>query len=196
MSDPQGFLKFSREGPTRRGVENRLQDWREFYEPMSEEKFKAQGARCMDCGVPFCQTKTGCPVDNLIPEWNDLVNRGRWQDALKALHSTNNFPEFTGRLCPAPCESACVLGIIDQPVTIRNIEQEIVDRGFTNGWITPILPLIQTGKHIAIVGSGPAGLAAAQQLVRAIQLLYLKKLIVLEGCSGMGSLTLRWKNGY
>ena len=167
MADPRGFLKFSREGPVRRRVENRVQDWREFYEPMAEEKFKAQGARCMDCGVPFCQTATGCPVDNLIPEWNDLVNRGRWQDALKALHATNNFPEFTGRLCPAPCESACVLGLIDQPVTIRHIEQEIIDRGFANGWVVPIRPISQTGKRVAIIGSGPAGLAAAQQLVRA-----------------------------
>ncbi|HIA14774.1 MAG TPA: FAD-dependent oxidoreductase, partial [Nitrospirales bacterium] len=167
MADPRGFLKFSREGPVRRPVENRVQDWREFYAPMAEETFKTQGARCMDCGVPFCQTETGCPVDNLIPEWNDLVNRGRWQDALKALHATNNFPEFTGRLCPAPCESACVLGLIDQPVAIRHIEQEIIDRGFANGWVVPIRPLSQTGNRVAIVGSGPAGLAAAQQLVRA-----------------------------
>ncbi len=167
MADPRGFLKFSREGPARRPVENRLQDWREFYEPMAEERFKTQGARCMDCGVPFCQTETGCPVDNLIPEWNDLVNRGRWQDALKALHATNNFPEFTGRLCPAPCESACVLGLIDQPVTIRYIEQEIIDRGFANGWVVPIFPMSRTDKRVAIVGSGPAGLAAAQQLVRS-----------------------------
>lgn len=167
MADPRGFLKFARESPVRRPIENRVQDWRELYEPMAEEKFKTQGARCMDCGVPFCQSETGCPVDNLIPEWNDLVNRGRWQDALKALHATNNFPEFTGRLCPAPCESACVLGLIDQPVTIRSIEQEIIDRGFANGWVVPIRPLSQTGKRVAVVGSGPAGLAAAQQLVRA-----------------------------
>ncbi|MBQ27061.1 MAG: glutamate synthase [Nitrospiraceae bacterium] len=167
MADPRGFLKFSREEPIRRPIENRVHDWCELYEPMGEEKFKTQGVRCMDCGVPFCQSKTGCPVGNLIPEWNDLVNRGRWQDAMKALHATNNFPEFTGRLCPAPCESSCVLGLIDQPVTIRHIEQEIVDRGFSNGWIVPIRPLSQTGKRVAIVGSGPAGLAAAQQLVRA-----------------------------
>lgn len=167
MADPRGFLKFSREGPARRPVETRVQDWRELYAPMAEEKFKTQGARCMDCGVPFCQTETGCPVDNLIPEWNDLVSRRRWQDALKALHATNNFPEFTGRLCPAPCESACVLGLIDQPVTIRHIEQEIIDRGFANGWVVPIRPLLQTGKRVAIVGSGPTGLAAAQQLARA-----------------------------
>tara|TARA_B100000315_G_scaffold259093_1_gene313571 strand:- start:521 stop:1963 length:1443 start_codon:yes stop_codon:yes gene_type:complete len=166
MADSRGFLKFSRESPVRRSVEIRVQDWRELYEPMAEEKFKTQGSRCMDCGVPFCQSATGCPVGNLIPEWNDLVHCGRWEDALKALHATNNFPEFTGRLCPAPCESSCVLGLIKQPVTIRSIEQEIIDRGFASDWIVPVRPLSQTGKRVAVVGSGPAGLAAAQQLVR------------------------------
>src|SRR2546429_566293 len=122
MADPKGFMKYAREGPKRRPVELRTLDWKEFYEPISEDKLKEQGARCMDCGVPFCQSHNGCPVVNLIPEWNDLVHRGRWKDALKALHATNNFPEFTGRLCPAPCESACVLGINSDPVSIRVIE--------------------------------------------------------------------------
>jgi len=167
MGDPKGFLKIQREGPKRRPVELRVKDWKEFYEPISEEKLKAQGARCMDCGVPFCQSNYGCPVQNMIPDWNDLVYQGRWKDALKMLHSTNNFPEFTGRLCPAPCESACVLGIIDDPVSIRVIEWNIIDRGFDQGWITPILPERQTGQKVAVVGSGPAGLAAAQQLARA-----------------------------
>ncbi|MBD0305387.1 MAG: glutamate synthase subunit beta [Nitrospiraceae bacterium] len=167
MADPKGFLKYAREGPKRRPVELRVLDWREFYEPMSEEALKAQGARCMDCGVPFCQSHNGCPVVNLIPEWNDLVHRGRWKDALKALHTTNNFPEFTGRLCPAPCESACVLGLNEAPVSIRVVEWNIIDRGFDEGWVEPILPTAETGKSVAVVGSGPAGLAAAQQLARA-----------------------------
>ncbi len=164
MADPKGFMKYPREGPKRRPVELRIQDWKEFYEPMPEEALKAQGARCMDCGVPFCQSHNGCPVVNLIPEWNDLVHRGRWKDALKALHTTNNFPEFTGRLCPAPCESACVLGINEAPVSIRVIEWNIIDKGFDEGWVEPILPVSQSGKSVAVVGSGPAGLAAAQQL--------------------------------
>ena len=167
MADPKGFLKYPREGPKRRPVELRIQDWREFYEPIPEDKLKAQGARCMDCGVPFCQSNHGCPVVNLIPEWNDLVHRGRWKDALKALHATNNFPEFTGRLCPAPCESACVLGINSDPVSIRIIEWNIIDKGFDEGWVAPVLPVSRTGRTVAVVGSGPAGLAAAQQLARA-----------------------------
>ena len=167
MGDVKGFLKYAREGPKRRPVELRVLDWKEMYDPISEEKLQAQGARCMDCGVPFCQGSTGCPVVNLIPEWNDLVYRGRWKDALKALHTTNNFPEFTGRLCPAPCEGACVLGINSDPVSIRIIEWNIIDRGFNEGLIHPILPPIKTGKTVAVVGSGPAGLAAAQQLARA-----------------------------
>ena len=166
MADPKGFMKYTREGPERRPVEIRVQDWEEFYKPFSDDKLKAQGARCMDCGVPFCQSPTGCPVVNLIPEWNDLVHRGRWKEALKALHTTNNFPEFTGRLCPAPCESACVLGINSDPVSIRVIEWNIIDKGFDEGWVEPVLPLVASGKKIAIVGSGPAGLAAAQQLAR------------------------------
>jgi len=167
MADPKGFMKYAREGPKRRPVELRIQDWREFYEPIPEDKLKAQGARCMDCGVPFCQSNHGCPVVNLIPEWNDLVHRGRWKDALKALHATNNFPEFTGRLCPAPCESACVLGINSDPVSIRIIEWNIIDKGFDEGWVAPVPPVSRTGRTVAVVGSGPAGLAAAQQLARA-----------------------------
>jgi len=167
MADPKGFIKYAREGPKRRPVELRVQDWRELYEPFPEDKLRIQAARCMDCGVPFCQSPTGCPVVNLIPEWNDLVHRGRWQDALKALHVTNNFPEFTGRLCPAPCETACVLGINSDPVSIRVIEWNIIDRGFEEGWVQPVRPVARTGRRVAIVGSGPAGLAAAQQLARA-----------------------------
>jgi len=167
MADPKGFIKYAREGPKRRPVEIRIRDWKEFYEPIPDDQLKAQGARCMDCGVPFCQGHSGCPVVNLIPEWNDLVHRGRWKDALKALHTTNNFPEFTGRLCPAPCESACVLGINSDPVSIRVIEWNIIDKGFDEGWVEPVLAVSQTGKTVAVIGSGPAGLAAAQQLARA-----------------------------
>ncbi|HEX9758458.1 MAG TPA: glutamate synthase subunit beta [Nitrospiria bacterium] len=166
MGDNKGFLKFKREGPERRPVENRIKDWNEFYQPFPEEALKAQGARCMDCGIPFCQGDTGCPVQNMIPDWNDLVFQGRWQDALKRLHLTNNFPEFTGRLCPAPCETACVLGLIDDPVSIRVVEWNIIDRGFDEGWVSPVLAEENTGKKVAIIGSGPAGLAAAQQLAR------------------------------
>jgi glutamate synthase (NADPH/NADH) small chain len=167
MGDPKGFLKYAREGPKRKPVELRVLDWKEMYEPIAEDKLKVQGARCMDCGVPFCQGNTGCPVVNLIPEWNDLVYRGRWKDALKALHTTNNFPEFTGRLCPAPCEGACVLGINSDPVSIRVLEWNIIDRGFNEGLVEPAMPVRKTGKTVAIIGSGPAGLAAAQQLARA-----------------------------
>ena len=146
VADPRGFLKFTREGPERRSVELRVKDYKELYHPFEDEKLKVQGARCMDCGVPFCQSSSGCPVVNLIPEWNDLVHRGRWKDALKALHTTNNFPEFTGRLCPAPCESACVLGINSDPVSIRVIEWNIIDKGFEEGWVEPVLPVVSTGK--------------------------------------------------
>ncbi|HEU4642791.1 MAG TPA: glutamate synthase subunit beta [Gemmatimonadaceae bacterium] len=146
---------------------DRIRTWTEFYEPPADDTLRAQGARCMDCGVPFCQGDTGCPVRNLIPEWNELVSRGRWRDALAALHATNNFPELTGRLCPAPCESACVLGLIDRPVAIRSIEQAIADRGFQEGWIAPERPVRESGRRVAVVGSGPAGLAAAQQLRRS-----------------------------
>ena len=166
MGDPTGFLKLKRANPQRRPVQLRVRDWQEFYEPMSNAALREQGARCMDCGVPFCQGDTGCPVLNLIPEWNDLVFRDRWEEALTALHATNNFPEFTGRLCPAPCEGACVLGIIDDPVSIKNIEQAIIDRGFAEGWVRPLPPATETGRRVAVIGSGPAGLAAAQQLRR------------------------------
>jgi len=166
VGDVTGFLKLARADPAKRPVAERLADWREFTRPMAETALEEQGARCMDCGVPFCQGDTGCPVQNVIPDWNDLVFRGRWREALDALHATNNFPEFTGRLCPAPCETACVLGIIDRPVSIRAIEQAIVDRGFAEGWIMPRPPARETGARIAVVGSGPAGLAAAQQLRR------------------------------
>ena len=166
MGDIKGFLKFRREGPKRRPVEERTRDWREFYQPVTDQLLQTQAARCMDCGVPFCQGTTGCPVQNMIPDWNDLVFRGRWDDALRMLHSTNNFPEFTGRLCPAPCETACVLGIIDDPVSIRVIEWNIIDKGFADGSVVPILPDQESGQKIAIVGSGPAGLACAQQLRR------------------------------
>ena len=166
MADPKGFLKLRRAGPSRQPVDERVRHWREFYREMSESELGAQGARCMDCGVPFCHGDSGCPVQNVIPEWNELVRLGRWRQALDALHATNNFPEFTGRLCPAPCESACVLGLIDQPVAIRHIEQAIIDRGFRERWVEPRPPRQETGKRVAVIGSGPAGLAAAQQLRR------------------------------
>ena len=164
--DHRGFITIRRAQPARQAVVERVRHWREFYEALPEPTLLAQGARCMDCGVPFCQGDSGCPVHNVIPEWNDLVRRGRWREAGEALHATNNFPEFTGRLCPAPCESACVLGLIDQPVAIRNIEQAIADRGFAEGWIAPRPPARESGRRVAVVGSGPAGLAAAQQLRR------------------------------
>ncbi|HWE67465.1 MAG TPA: glutamate synthase subunit beta [Acidimicrobiales bacterium] len=167
MGKPTGFMEFGRELPRRRPVKVRLRDWREVYEPFSAEQTQEQGARCMDCGIPFCHE--GCPLGNLIPEWNDLVYRDDWSDAIERLHATNNFPEFTGRLCPAPCEAACVLGINEDPVTIERIEYEIVERAWSEGWVTPVLApaFAATGKSVAVVGSGPAGLAAAQQLARA-----------------------------
>jgi len=165
MGKATGFLEHARESPHRRPVLERINDWFEVYQDLPEEKLKQQGARCMDCGVPFCNT--GCPVNNLIPDWNDLAWRGRWKEAVRVLHSTNNFPEFTGRICPAPCEAACVLGINEPPVTIKAIEQGIIDRAFAEGWVRPEPPLRRTSKKVAIVGSGPAGLAAAQQLNRA-----------------------------
>jgi glutamate synthase (NADPH/NADH) small chain len=165
MGKTTGFMEFPRELPQRRPVSERTNDWFEIYQEFPEEKLRTQGARCMDCGVPFCNT--GCPVNNVIPDWNDLVYRGRWKEAARKLHSTNNFPEFTGRICPAPCEAACVLGINQPPVTIKQIEKSIVERGFEEGWIRPEPPVFRTGKRVAIVGSGPAGLAAAQQLCRA-----------------------------
>src|ERR687885_246454 len=164
MGDPRGFVTLRRAGPQRQPVEVRVRHWGEFYAPLSADEVRTQGARCMDCGVPFCQGDTGCPVRNVIPEWNELAAAGRWRDALDVLHATNNFPEFTGRLCPAPCETACVLGLIDKPVAVRAIEQAIVDRGFDEGWVAPAPPERESGKRVAVVGSGPAGLAAAQQL--------------------------------
>ena len=165
MGKATGFLEHTRELPQRRSVAERVNDWFEVYQDFPDEKVQTQGARCMDCGVPFCHN--GCPLNNVIPDWNDLVYRGHWREAIRALHATNNFPEFTGRICPAPCEAACVLGINEPPVAIKVIEKQIIEHGFHEGWIRPEPPLERTGKRVAIVGSGPAGLAAAQQLNRA-----------------------------
>src|SRR5689334_6477561 len=166
MPDPRGFLKYTkRETPQRRPVPLRLQDWKEVYQEFSHDVLREQASRCMDCGIPFCHN--GCPLGNLIPEWNDLVRNDRWRDAIERLHATNNFPEFTGRLCPAPCEGSCVLGINQDPVTIKQVEVEIIDNAFDQGWVVPLPPAKRTGKTVAVVGSGPAGLAAAQQLTRA-----------------------------
>jgi glutamate synthase (NADPH/NADH) small chain len=165
MGETSGFMKHDRELPKRRPIPLRIADWQEVYEDFPVEKVRTQGARCMDCGIPFCHT--GCPLGNLIPEWNDLVYRDRWDAAADRLHATNNFPEFTGRLCPAPCEAACVLGINEPPVTIKQIEVEIIDRAWEDGNVAPVLVEEKTGKRAAVVGSGPAGLAAAQQLTRA-----------------------------
>jgi glutamate synthase (NADPH/NADH) small chain len=165
MGKITGFMEIKRETPSRRPVNERLRDWREYDLKMPEDKLRAQGARCMDCGIPFCHK--GCPLGNIIPDWNDLIYRGRWKEAIERLHSTNNFPEFTGRVCPAPCEEACVLNINNDPVTIKLIEKNIIDHAWTEGWITPQPAPRSTGKRVAVVGSGPAGLACAQQLARA-----------------------------
>jgi glutamate synthase (NADPH/NADH) small chain len=165
MGKVTGFLEYEREVPTRRSIEERINDYFEIYQDFEDAKVKTQAARCMDCGVPFCNT--GCPLNNLIPDWNDLVYRDRWREAVRTLHATNNFPEFTGRICPAPCEAACVLGINAPPVSIKVIERTIIDHAFEQGWIHPEPPRTLTGKHVAVVGSGPAGMAAAQQLGRA-----------------------------
>ncbi len=174
MGKPTGFLEYQRELPADRPPEQRIQDWKEFHYHMGEDRLRLQGARCMDCGVPFCHTgniingaASGCPINNLIPEWNDLVYRGLWREALDRLHKTNNFPEFTGRVCPAPCEAGCVLSISSPAVTIKNIECAIVDYAFNQGWIVPELPAKRTGKKVAVVGSGPAGLSCAAQLNKA-----------------------------
>jgi glutamate synthase (NADPH/NADH) small chain len=174
MGKPTGFIEYLRELPVDRTPTERVRDWNEFHHHMEEKHLRQQGARCMDCGVPFCHTgklisgsASGCPVNNLIPEWNDLVYRGLWREALDRLHLTNNFPEFTGRVCPAPCEGSCVLGISSPPVTIKSIENAIIDRGFEQGWVLPHTPAGRTGKKVAVIGSGPAGLAAAAQLNRA-----------------------------
>ncbi len=165
MGDSHGFLKFGRKLPEKRDAKKRLGDWEEIYKPFDQTELQTQAARCMDCGIPFCNN--GCPLGNLIPDWNDLVYGDLWEDAINRLHATNNFPEFTGRLCPAPCEAACVLGINEDPVTIKQIELDIIENAWDSGWVKPELPAEQTGKKIAVVGSGPAGLAAAQQLTRA-----------------------------
>jgi len=165
MAKPTGFLEFGRETPQRRPVSERVHDWLEVYESFPTEALNHQAARCMDCGIPFCHQ--GCPLGNIIPDWNDLVYRNRWQEAIERLHATNNFPEFTGRLCPAPCEAACVLGINQDPVTIKQVELTIIEHAYREGWIVPEPAAVRTGKSVAVIGSGPAGLAAAQQLARA-----------------------------
>src|SRR5258706_9764362 len=164
MGKTTGFMEYTRELPQRRPVTERINDWFEIYRAFPEDNIRQQGARCMDCGIPFCNN--GCPVNNIIPDWNDMVFRGTYREALDTLHSTNNFPEFTGRICPAPCEAACTLGINSDPVGIKSIEHFIIDKGWENGWVKPQPALIKTGKKVAVVGSGPAGLAAAQQLAR------------------------------
>src|ERR1051325_177505 len=174
MGKPTGFIEYLRELPVDRTPSERVKDWKEFHHHMEEKKLRTQGARCMDCGIPFCHTgklisgmASGCPINNLIPEWNDLVYRGLWKEALDRLHKTNNFPEFTGRVCPAPCEGSCVLGINAPPVTIKNIECSIIDKGWEEGWVTPEAPEKRTGKKVAVIGSGPSGLACAAQLNKA-----------------------------
>ena len=167
MGKPTGFIEFPRNAAPYRAPADRLLDFNEIYTDHDVQRLSTQSARCMDCGVPFCQSEEGCPIHNLIPEWNDLVFRDQWKDALDRLHKTNNFPEFTGRVCPAPCEGACVLGITDPAVTIKNIEMAIIDRGYEEGWVTANIPALRTGKTVAVIGSGPAGLAAADQLNKA-----------------------------
>jgi len=165
MGDVTGFMKHDRQEFDKQSIDERLKHWGEFYKEMPEETLKAQGARCMDCGIPFCQE--GCPINNIIPDWNDLIYRDRWKDAIERLHKTNNFPEFTGRICPAPCENACVLGITDPAVTIKNIEVAIIDKAYKEGWIKPQPPKVRIDKTVAVIGSGPAGLACADQLNKA-----------------------------
>ncbi len=174
MGDPTGFMQHDRELEPDRSPSERIKDWKEFHKHLPEDKLKTQGSRCMDCGIPFCQTgdmlgglTSGCPINNLIPEWNDLIYKGLWREALDRLHKTNNFPEFTGRVCPAPCEGSCVLGISEPPVTIKAIECTIIDKGFEEGWVVPEPPEVRTGKTVAVVGSGPSGLACAAQLNKA-----------------------------
>src|SRR5690606_34974531 len=165
MGKPTGFLEYTRELPPKRKVDERVKDYREIYRPFPKEKVQQQAARCMDCGVPFCTT--GCPLGNVIPDWNDLVYKNRWKEAFERLRTTNNFPEFTGRICPAPCESACVLSLIEPAVTIEQIEKEIIENAYREGWVVPRPPQIRTGKQVAVIGSGPSGLAVADQLNQA-----------------------------
>ncbi len=181
MGEAQGFLKWDRQLPSRRSVPVRLRDWKEVYEEFDPAELKLQAGRCMDCGIPFCNN--GCPLGNLIPDWNDLVYRDHWREAIDRLHATNNFPEFTGRLCPAPCEAACVLGISSPAVAIKQVEVEIIDRAWSEGWVTPQIPSVRTGKRVAVVGSGPAGLAVAQQLTRVGH-----EVVVLERSDRIGGL--------
>jgi glutamate synthase (NADPH/NADH) small chain len=181
MGEPTGFINWKRATPKRRPIPVRVTDWREVYEPFDTDELNHQAGRCMDCGIPFCNN--GCPLGNLIPDWNDLVYRGHWRDAIERLHATNNFPEFTGRLCPAPCESSCVLGINQDPVSIKQVEVEIIDRAWNEGWVQPYIATTKTGKRIAIIGSGPAGLATAQQLTRAGH-----DVVVLERADRIGGL--------
>lgn len=181
MGEPTGFMRWDRETPKRRQIAVRVQDWQDVYEKFPAEKLKHQAGRCMDCGIPFCNA--ACPLGNLIPDWNDLVYNENWKDAIERLHATNNFPEFTGRLCPAPCESACVLGINSDAVTIKQVEVEIINRAWSEGWVNPQVPFERTGRRVVVVGSGPAGLACAQQLTRAGH-----DVVVLERADRIGGL--------